>query len=405
MGNCKSVSATTAAGGADVQKPEGYNTLKSPKAVDATTAPLIKIDTKNGDKSSNSANISDITTKIEIIEMMEIPTSPTGETMATGISVDDWIGTKPTIESMASSDTEASNFGASKGIQFDPNVVKSDSSDAKDEVAVDANRKGPEVLAPLEEDIPDDEKAADNRKGSEAEEVEDKMNEKKKDDKVETFNEKKEEETEHELVLAGPKVAAPAFQLAIPLIGKIPSSVFQMASDYVSSEFNAMTVGSKTEQKSVWALNPTDIVAGAAATAAAAVVTTSATPVVAAAHDNAKHDENINAPEDEIEVEVEAEDSNPEAVIVSYKQKESQWAIDEVVKPPTKMRGPRPEDMGRRRSTGSAMKAVKQQTSTPPVRAKSATPSRGVRRTPEGQRRNAADSGKKNDPLDFMVNW
>ena len=174
----------------------------------------------------------------------------------------------------------------------------------------------------------------------------------------------------NELVTKGD--VAPAYSLVLPFVsGKIPTSVFQMASDYVMPEgVNALTsvlssdtavsANGETTKKSVWALDPTVIVAGAAATllgdddakAASAVTTTMTTLVKAEKKSTAKRSTAIDdvevesAPSDEVTVDGGHDDIevDPEAVIVSYKQKASQWAIDDAMKGSTKRRGPRPED-------------------------------------------------------------
>ena len=171
-----------------------------------------------------------------------------------------------------------------------------------------------------------------------------------------------------ELVTKGD--AAPAYSLVLPFVsGKIPTSVLQMASDLVMPEgVNALTsvlssnsADGETTTKSVWALDPTAIVAGAAATLlgdddakAASTAHTTITTLVKAEEkkktttkrstiDDAEVE---SAPSDEVTVDGDHEDIevDPEAVIVSYKQKASQWAIDDAMKGSTKRRGPRPED-------------------------------------------------------------
>lgn len=179
-----------------------------------------------------------------------------------------------------------------------------------------------------------------------------------------------------ELVTKGD--AAPAYSLVLPFVsGKIPTSVLQMASDLVMPEgVNALTsvlssnsTDGEATTKSVWALDPTAIVAGAAATllgdddakAASTAHTTITTLVKAEEKKSAAATTTIStktkrspiddaevesAPSDEVTVDDDHEDIevDPEAVIVSYKQKASQWAIDDAMKGSTKRRGPRPED-------------------------------------------------------------
>ena len=170
-----------------------------------------------------------------------------------------------------------------------------------------------------------------------------------------------------ELVTKGD--AAPAYSLVLPFVsGKIPTSVLQMASDLVMPEgVNALTSvlsSNSTDgetKKSVWDLDPTAIVAGAAATLlgdddakAASTANTTMTTLVKAEEkkksttrrspiDDAEVE---SAPSDEVTVDSDHEDIevDPEAVIVSYKQNASQWAIDDAMKGSTKRRGPRPED-------------------------------------------------------------
>jgi len=126
---------------------------------------------------------------------------------------------------------------------------------------------------------------------------------------------------------------APAISLILPFVsGDIPNptSMLQMASDYglISS---VVPCGEKTNM-SAWALNPTTIVTGAVATLLG---------------DNDDELQRQEAPSDE-----DSDQDNHEAevkeefdpVIVSYKQKASQWAIDDAMKGSTKRRGPRPED-------------------------------------------------------------
>ena len=171
-----------------------------------------------------------------------------------------------------------------------------------------------------------------------------------------------------ELVTKGD--AAPAYSLVLPFVsGKIPTSVLQMASDLVMPEgVNALTsvLSSNSNdgetKKSVWALDPTAMVAGAAATLlgdddakAASTAHTTITTLVKAEEKKKKSTtkrspiddaEVESAPSDEVTVDGDHEDIevDPEAVIVSYKQKASQWAIDDAMKGSTKRRGPRPED-------------------------------------------------------------
>ena len=171
----------------------------------------------------------------------------------------------------------------------------------------------------------------------------------------------------NELVTKGD--VAPAYSLVLPFVsGKIPTSVLQMASDLVMPEgVNALTsvlssnsIDGETTKKSVWALDPTAIVAGAAATllgdddakAASTANTTMTTLVKAEKKKSTTKRSTIDdaevesAPSDEVTVDGDHEDIevDPEAVIVSYKQKASQWAIDDAMKGSTKRRGPRPED-------------------------------------------------------------
>ena len=162
--------------------------------------------------------------------------------------------------------------------------------------------------------------------------------------------------------------AASAYSLVLPFgAGKIPTSVFQLASDYVMPEgvsaltlfFSTNTTVSAdgtttTTKKSVWALDPATIVAGAASTLlgdddakAASTANTTITTLVKAEEKSTFDDaEVVYAPSDEVTVDFDLEDMevDPEAVIVSYKQKASQWAIDDAMKGSMKRRGPRPED-------------------------------------------------------------
>lgn len=342
MGNCKSVSA--ASRGATVQRPEGYDSIKAPKRHDDDTAPLIRIDTSVG-KSNQTAMLDDVET--------ELPMSPTADMSEASdkngpISVDDWIGTKPTV---SIDEGEEDNNDENKYLRFNPN------SKATENDGVESN-----------DDAPDEEKAADEKK-------------------------EEKEESENQLIKAGPPQVAPAFQLTIPIFGKIPSSMFKMASDYVTSEFNAMTVGSQTEPKSAWALHPKDIVPAASASVAPAASTNGAKQT------DAKTVTLPSAPSGEVEVEVEEVDLD--SVIVSYKQKESQWAIDEAVKP--KRRGPRPEDVGRRSSTGTRSGSAKKTTKKASTAPMPVTPSRKTR---AGSTRNSSEKKRRvADPLDFMANW
>ena len=161
--------------------------------------------------------------------------------------------------------------------------------------------------------------------------------------------------------------AASAYSLVLPFgAGTIPTSVFQLASDYVMPEgVSALTLffstnttvsadGTTTTKKSVWALDPATIVAGAASTLlgdddakAASTANTTITTLVKAEEKSTFDDaEVVYAPSDEVTVDFDLEDVevDPEAVIVSYKQKASQWAIDDAMKGSMKRRGPRPED-------------------------------------------------------------
>jgi hypothetical protein len=114
------------------------------------------------------------------------------------------------------------------------------------------------------------------------------------------------------------------------------------------SEVSALTpVAADGEKKSVWALDPTTLVAGATAAllgdddakASTAKTATTTTP--------------IDAPFDEITVDGSGLDGeiDPDAVTLRYKQKASQWAVDDALQGSTKRRGPRPEDSGISRRT------------------------------------------------------
>ena len=144
-------------------------------------------------------------------------------------------------------------------------------------------------------------------------------------------------------------VANPTYKFVVPFMsGTIPASILQIASDYVMSEVNALTpVAADGEKKSVWALDPTTLVAGATAAllgddnakASTEKTATTTTP--------------IDAPFDEISVDGSDIDDeiDPAAVTIRYKQKASQWAVDEAVQGSLKRRGPRPEDSGISRRT------------------------------------------------------
>ena len=144
-------------------------------------------------------------------------------------------------------------------------------------------------------------------------------------------------------------VANPTYKFVVPFMsGTIPASILQIASDYVMSEVNALTpVAADGEKKSVWALDPTTLVAGATAAllgddnAKASREKTATTTTV------------IDAPFDEISVDGSDLDDeiDPAAVTLRYKQKASQWAVDEAVQGSLKRRGPRPEDSGISRRT------------------------------------------------------
>jgi hypothetical protein len=124
---------------------------------------------------------------------------------------------------------------------------------------------------------------------------------------------------------------APAFSLLLPFVsGNIPNptSMLQIASDY--GLISSVVPGGEKTNMSAWALDPTTIVTGAVATLLG---------------DNDDELQRQEAPSDEESVNHEAEvKEEVDPVIVSYKQKASQWAIDDAMKGSTKRRGPRPED-------------------------------------------------------------
>ena len=146
-------------------------------------------------------------------------------------------------------------------------------------------------------------------------------------------------------------LANPTYKFVVPFMsGKIPASVLQIASDYVMSEVSALTpvAADGEKMKSVWKLDPTTLVAGATAAllgdddakaSTAMTATTTTTP--------------IDAPFDEITVDGSGLDGeiDPDAVTLRYKQKASQWAVDDALQGSTKRRGPRPEDSGISRRT------------------------------------------------------
>ena len=280
MGNCKSTSAAAAADSVVAvhhQKGEGY---AGASTVTTHKKPLVQIQIDGNVEVphgtlvlSPTADLSEATSK----DSHDSSYTGNPSTVVSRCSVDDWIGTKPTLDEEEEEEKEENEEAGDNGSDFD------------------------DGMPPPPPGKPDS-----ASKPSSA-------------------------------------VANPTYKFVLPLMsGTIPASILQIASDYVMSEVNALTPvaddGEKT--KSVWALDPTIVVAGATAAllgddnAKASTEKTATTTTL------------IDAPFDEISVDGSDLDDeiDPAAVTLRYKQKASQWAVDEAVQGSLKRRGPRPED-------------------------------------------------------------